>query len=126
MGDRKTALFREVNESMNQLLFQFGADEQADFFCECPLRECTRRVSMTRIEYDGVRRTGGFLVSPFCRRWPGVVLRTERYAVVADFRTRLGAVTESTEPSPSEPGRGEGAGGPGSSPTAAPDSRAAA
>jgi hypothetical protein len=104
MDHRKTALFREVNDSMNTLLLQFHAEEQADFFCECPLRECARRVALTRSEYEGVRRSGGFLVSPDCRRWSHEVLRTPRYVVVEDFRTRLEPVREaSPEPSPSEP-----------------------
>jgi hypothetical protein len=99
MDQRKTALFREVNDSMNELLLQFEAEEQADFFCECPLRDCARRVPLTRTEYDGVRGTGGFLVSPDCRHWPRVMLRTTRYVVVSDFR-RLAPVTEAA-PAPS-------------------------
>jgi hypothetical protein len=141
MDHRKTALFREVNDSMNTLLLQFHAEEQADFFCECPLRECARRVALTRTEYDGVRRSGGFLVSPDCRRWSRELLRTPRYVVVEDFRVRLEPVTEASQessppasaqsapaqslsapgepstvaPSPAEP-----------APSAPPDSRAAA
>jgi hypothetical protein len=109
MARRKTALFKEVNESMNQLLIQFHAEEQAAFFCECPMRDCVRRVALTQREYDGVRRTGGFLVSPDCRRWPRVLLRTPRYVVVKDFRVALeGVPGERPEPSrleePADPG----------------------
>jgi hypothetical protein len=129
MDHRKTALFREVNESMNQLLLQFHAEEQADFFCECPLRECARRVALTRSEYDGVRRSGGFLVSPDCRRWSHEVLRTPRYVVVEDFRTRLEPVREAS-PEPSESAPSQSAPSPAApgapSPAVPPDSRAAA
>jgi hypothetical protein len=123
MDHRKTALFREVNDSMTELLLQFEAEEEASFFCECPLRDCSRRVPLTRSEYEGIRRTGGFLVSPDCRRWPRVMLRTTRYVVVKDFRARLVPVREGagSELSPSGP-----AADPGSSPAAAPDSMAAA
>jgi hypothetical protein len=103
MVQRKTALFKEVNESMNQLLIEYRAEEQAAFFCECPVRDCTRRVALTQREYEGVRRTGGFLVSPDCRRWSGVLLRTSRYVVVKDFRVVLERVPERRrEPSRSE------------------------
>lgn len=115
---RKTALFKEVNDSMNELLLQFGAEDEADFFCECPTRDCARRVPLTRWEYEGIRRTGGFLVSPECTRWPRVLMSTPRYIVVKDFRP-VAPVTEATSaPSPSGP---SGEKGPGP-----PDSRAAA
>jgi hypothetical protein len=105
----KTVLFKEVNESMNQLLIQFHAEEQAAFFCECPIGDCVRRVALTQREYEGVRRTGGFLVSPHCRRWSGVLLRTSRYVVVKDFRVALERVPGGRpEPSrlavPADPG----------------------
>ena len=122
---RKTALFKEVNDSMNELLLQFGAEDEADFFCECPERDCARRVALTRWEYEGIRRTGGFLVSPDCTRWPRVLMRTPRYIVVRDFRP-LDSVKEATSavsPGGSPPGPSAG---PGHSPSAPPDSRAAA
>jgi hypothetical protein len=117
---RKTALFKEVNDSMNELLLQFGAEDEADFFCECPERDCARRVPLTRWEYEGIRRTGGFLVSPECTRWPRVLMRTQRYIVVKDFRP-LDSVTEATTPA-----RSESAAGQGHLPPVPPGSRAAA
>jgi hypothetical protein len=90
---RKTALFKEVNYSMNELLLQYGTENEAEFFCECPAQDCARRVPLTRREYEGIRRTGGFLVSPCCRPWPRVVTRTKRYVVVTDFRP-VAPVTE--------------------------------
>jgi hypothetical protein len=107
---RKSALFKEVNDSMNELLLQFGAEDEAEFFCECPARDCARRVPLTRWEYEGIRRTDGFLVSPYCRPWPRVLMRTKRYVVVKDFRP-VGPVTE---PAASA----EASGGSGRSPTA--------
>jgi hypothetical protein len=94
MHQRETTLLREVNESMNDLLVQFHAEEPAEFFCECPVRDCMRRVTLTRREYEGLRRTGGFLASPDCLPWPRVLLRTPRYLVVEDFARGLAAVTE--------------------------------
>lgn len=103
MTDRKTGLFREVNENMKDVLRRLQAEEPADYFCECPLQDCSRRVTLTRAEYEGVRRSGGFLASPDCRRWPRELLRTERYVIVRDFGARLERVTEARpEPSPGE------------------------
>jgi hypothetical protein len=142
MDQKKTALFREVNDSMNELLLQFGAEDRADFFCECPMRDCARRVPLTRREYEAIRGSGGFLVSPECRQWARALLRTSRYVVVADFRPRLEPVGDAlepvtdAEPSRTEPSRTEQSAteqspteptaDPGSSPTATPDSMVAA
>jgi len=94
MVNRKTPLFRVVNETMNGVLIQFDADEPAEFFCECPLRDCQRRVLLTRREYELVRATGGFLVSPECRHWANVLVQTPSYVAVRDFRARLERVPE--------------------------------
>ena len=126
MAKRKTGLLREVNENMKDVLGQLEAEEPAEFFCECPLRDCSRRVSLTRAEYDAVRRTGWFLASPDCRRWPRELLRTECYVVVEDFGARLESVTEPRpESSPSEPAA-DPESSPGSSPTRRRGSRATA
>lgn len=104
--DETTALLNEARKSMNPISSRLRAEEQAAFFCECPIRDCVRRVALTQREYEGVRRTGGFLVSPDCRCWSGVLLRTSRYVVVTDFRAVLELVPEGKpEPSRSaEPG----------------------
>jgi hypothetical protein len=116
MANRKTGLFREVNENMKDVLRGLEVEEAAEFFCECPLRECSRRITLTRVEYDAVRRTGWFLASPDCRRWPRELLRTESYVVVKDFGPWLESVTGARpESSPAEP-----AADPESSPESAP------
>jgi hypothetical protein len=142
MDRKKTALFREVNDSMNELLIQFAAEERADFFCECPSRDCARRVALTRREYEAIRGSGGFLVSPDCRPWARPLLRTSRYVVVADFRARLEPVKDALEPlrdaeasesersprgpSRTEPSPTEPTADPGSAPKATSDSMVAA
>lgn len=90
-GGRKTALFREVNDCIDELLHRFCAEE-ADFLCECPSALCARRVPLTRREFDEIRRTGSFVVSPECARWLRPVWETERFAVVQDFRPPLAPV----------------------------------
>ena len=96
MANRKPVLFREVNENIKDVLRRLQAEEPADYLCECPLEDCSRRISLTREEYDVVRRSGGFLVAPDCRCWPRELLRTERYVIVRDFSARLEQVTEAS------------------------------
>ena len=50
------AVFREVNERINDLADQFGLEEQPlDLVCECGDPTCVERISMTRGEYENLR-----------------------------------------------------------------------
>jgi len=50
------ALFRDVNERLEELGESFGmGDEQTDFVCECANPACTERIAMTLDEYEHVR-----------------------------------------------------------------------
>ena len=91
-GRRKTILFREVNDTIDQLLHRFCAEEEAPFLCECPSALCARRVPLTRHAFEEIRAMGGFVVSPECAHWLRPVVRTERYVVVEDFRPPLAPV----------------------------------
>jgi hypothetical protein len=100
MANRKPVLFREVNENMKDVLCRLQAEEPTDYLCECPLQGCSERVTLMRAEYDVVRRIGGFLVAPDCRRWPRELLRTQRYVVVRDFGPWVELVTEASRAEP--------------------------
>jgi hypothetical protein len=91
-GRQKSILFREVNDTIDQLLHQFYADEEAAFLCECPSPLCARRVRLTRQAFEEIRAMGGFVVSPDCAHWLRPVYRTERYVVVEDFRPPVAPV----------------------------------
>ena len=82
---RKTTLFREVNERIEELLRSFGAAEEADFLCECPSADCMRRITLSRSAFDRARAAGAFVVSLECSRWATEVARTADYAVVESF-----------------------------------------
>jgi hypothetical protein len=82
---RKTTLFREVNERIEELLRSFGAAEEADFLCECPSADCMRRITLSRAAFDRIRVAGAFAVSLECARWATEVARTADYAVVESF-----------------------------------------
>ncbi len=52
------ALFREVNERIEQLKLQgdLGGANTFDIVCECGVTECTERFSITGDEYQALRR----------------------------------------------------------------------
>jgi hypothetical protein len=50
------AVFREVNERINDLAENFGLEDQPlDLVCECGDPECVERISMSRAEYEELR-----------------------------------------------------------------------
>lgn len=49
------ALFREVNERMKNVLAP-SADERIDFLCECGDEQCFELITLTRWQYEDLRR----------------------------------------------------------------------
>jgi hypothetical protein len=60
------AVFREVNERIENLAETFGLEsEQLDLLCECGDPNCSERIVMTHSEYEQVRSESKlFAVSP--------------------------------------------------------------
>ena len=85
-------MFREVNERIDELLHVYGAEEEADFLCECPAPGCARLLPLRREEFERIRATGAFIVAPECARWVTALERTAEYVVVGEFRPPLAAV----------------------------------
>jgi hypothetical protein len=82
---RNEALFREVNERIEDVQAGFAAQERTDFLCECGNDDCTQPISLTLAEYEQVRqRPKHFVVVPGhdVVDVERVVERTDRYAVV--------------------------------------------
>jgi hypothetical protein len=53
---RNEALFREVNERLEQLQESFDVgSERQEFLCECGDSTCAERIALTRAEYERVR-----------------------------------------------------------------------
>ncbi|SRR6266545_5097216 len=50
------ALFREVNERINEIADDFGLAEGFSIFCECASPECQERLELTQAEYEHLRR----------------------------------------------------------------------
>jgi len=62
---RNQAMFREVNERLEQLGEQFGANGYQQFVCECAAAECIAPIELTTDEYESTRRAGAsFIVAP--------------------------------------------------------------
>jgi hypothetical protein len=51
------AVFREVNERIDGLskLFRWAKSEALDLVCECKKATCTKRIEMSRAEYETLR-----------------------------------------------------------------------
>jgi hypothetical protein len=82
---RNEALFREVNERIEDVQEGFAAQGRTDFLCECGSEDCTQPISLTLAEYEQVRRNPKhFVVVPghHVVDVERVVERTDRYAVV--------------------------------------------
>jgi len=89
---RNEALFRDVNERIaaQGSEWELDAPDLHDYLCECGRRDCTMRVSMTRQEYERVRRHGKqFFVVPGHElpEVEHVVEREDRYLVVEKHGT---------------------------------------
>ena len=50
------ALFREVNERINQIAGDFGVAEGFSILCECASNECQEQIELTQTEYEDLRR----------------------------------------------------------------------
>jgi hypothetical protein len=84
--ERNEALFREVNERIEDVSSTVASDEPLmDFLCECDNRACTEKVNATRAEYEAVRAVAThFIVFPGHEdpQIEHIALRTERFLVV--------------------------------------------
>ena len=83
---RNEALFREVNERIQDVNEELSGALEADFLCECGDAECTEPISLTPREYEEVRRDPThFAVLPghVVPDVEQVVAQNDRFAVVA-------------------------------------------
>jgi hypothetical protein len=84
--ERNEALFREVNERIEDVSTSLAPDDvPIEFLCECDDPDCVEKVSATRAEYEEIRAVAThFAVLPG-HEDPGVehvVRHTERLLVV--------------------------------------------
>jgi hypothetical protein len=83
--ERNEALFREVNERIEDVSTTLATDAPMEFLCECDDPDCLEKVSATRAEYEAIRAVAThFVVSPG-HEDPSVehvVQQTEHFLVV--------------------------------------------
>ena len=96
------AVFREVNERIEDLAEGFGLTSQPlDLVCECGSASCRERISMSRAEYERIRsESHRFAVFPG-HELPGVetvVERRDGYAVVQKDEGAPERIAERTDP----------------------------
>jgi hypothetical protein len=63
---RKSVLFRQVNDTIDEVLQRFGAEDAGSFFCECPRAACEHRLALTTAQYAEIREGGEFVLAPDC------------------------------------------------------------
>jgi hypothetical protein len=98
---KNEALFRQVNERIEEVNENLGAGSYSDFLCECGDDDCTAPVSMTLAEYEEVRSepthfaiANGHEVVDVER----VVEKNDRFSVVEKFAGEAGRIAVETDP----------------------------
>jgi hypothetical protein len=98
---KNEALFRQVNERIEEVNENLGAGSYSDFLCECGDDDCTAPVSMTIAEYEEVRSepthfaiANGHEVVDVER----VVEKNDRFSVVEKLAGEAGRIAVETDP----------------------------
>jgi hypothetical protein len=98
---RNEALFREVNEHVQQLGERLGSDSHAsEFLCECADETCIEKVSVPVDVYERVRSNPRqFLIRPGHERLEieAIVIVSDEYLIV-EKRGQAGQIAENTDP----------------------------
>lgn len=98
---RNQALFREVNERIEQLPEGLGADEHDRLICECGNTDCTKPIELTRAEYERVRGYASRFIIALNHENPeteSVVEQNERFAVVQTYAGASSRIARETDP----------------------------
>jgi hypothetical protein len=95
------AVFREVNERIENLAETFDLKTPLDLICECGDAACDERLSMTRTEYEELRsESHQFAVHPG-HEYPdveSVVARLKGYDIVSKNEGVPMQIAEQTDP----------------------------
>ena len=98
---RHQALFREVNEHIEQLAHGFGVDGHDQLVCECGNPECTQSIELTHDEYERVRAHASRFVVALNHENPeteSIVEQNERFAVVETYAGASSRIARETDP----------------------------
>ena len=98
---RSQALFREVNERIEQIADNFGSDGQNQLICECGNPDCTQRIELTPAEYEHVRAHASRFVVALNHENPeteSIVEQNDRFAVVETYADASSRIARQTDP----------------------------
>lgn len=98
---RIQALFREVNERIDQLLAGLGVDGYDRLVCECGNPSCTKPLELTRAEYGRVRAHASRFVVALNHENPeteSIVEQNERFAIVETYAGACSQIARETDP----------------------------
>ena len=98
---KNEALFRRVNERIEEINEALAGDSESDFLCECGDDDCTTPVSLTLAEYEEVRRDPThFLIAHGhdVIDVEKVICETDRYAVVKKVAGEAERIAVETDP----------------------------
>ena len=98
---RNQALFREVNERIEELAEDLGAGGQDRLICECGNPDCTKQIELTHAEYERVRAHASRFVIALDHENPeteSIIEQNERYAVVETYAGAASRISRETDP----------------------------
>jgi hypothetical protein len=98
---RNEALFREVNERVEELHDGLANGGTADFVCECADETCTRRITVPLAVYEQTRADPhSFLVAPghMQQELEHVISEEAGYVVVRKHSPVAARIAEQTDP----------------------------
>jgi hypothetical protein len=98
---RNEALFRQVNERIEEVNQKVGDDSFSDFLCECGDDDCTAPVSLTLAEYERIRSDPThFVIANGHEKvdLEQVIDKNERYSVVEKFAGEAERIAVETDP----------------------------
>jgi hypothetical protein len=98
---RAQALFREVNEQIEQFPEKPRLGERERLVCECGNSDCVQQIELTRAEYERVRAHASRFVVALNHENPeseSVVEQNERFAVVEIYAGAASQIARETNP----------------------------
>lgn len=98
---RSQALFREINERIEQLAERFGTDGENRLICECGNSECTQQIELSAAEYERVRAHASRFVVALNHENPeteSIIEQNERFAVVETYAGAPSQIARETDP----------------------------
>jgi hypothetical protein len=100
---KNEALFRQVNERIEEINDALDGDSESDFLCECGDEDCTQPVTLRLSEYEEVRSNPKHFVIAHGHGVidvERVIRETDRYAVVEKLSGEASRIAVESDPRP--------------------------